>query len=108
MDAGSLFIFLLILIYFLPTICAYSRGHHNKDPIFILNIFLGWTLIGWVASLVWAFTANTQNDSDEESENNNLSTKSNVEQLSELIALHKSGAITNDEFAVMKTKIIKS
>jgi hypothetical protein len=22
-----------------------------------LNIFLGWTFIGWVASLVWALTA---------------------------------------------------
>ena len=27
----------------------------NITAIFVLNIFFGWTLIGWVACLVWAF-----------------------------------------------------
>ena len=25
--------------------------------IFVLNLFLGWTLLGWVGALVWAATA---------------------------------------------------
>jgi len=39
-------------IYFLPTIIGlYNR---NILAIFILNLFLGWTGIGWVAALVWS------------------------------------------------------
>ena len=50
------FLFWLILafIYFLPTIVAYSRKHTNALAIFILNLFLGGTLIGWVIAFVWA------------------------------------------------------
>ncbi|MEF9443986.1 superinfection immunity protein [Burkholderia sp. 1B3(2022)] len=42
--------------YFLPTIIAIVRGHHNQNAIAALNTCLGWTLVGWVGSLVWALT----------------------------------------------------
>ena len=45
----------LILLYFLPSIIAFLKGHKNRVPILILNFLLGWTFIGWVISLVWAF-----------------------------------------------------
>lgn len=48
---------LVIVIYFIPAIVAYNRNHHQEGAIFILNLFLGWTLLGWVAALVWAATA---------------------------------------------------
>lgn len=47
---------LLIGVYFLPYAVASSRNHHNKAGIFVLNLFLGWTLLGWVLALVWAVT----------------------------------------------------
>ena len=47
-------IFVFLLFYFLPTIVASSRKRHNTGAIFVLNLFLGWSLIGWVVSLVWA------------------------------------------------------
>jgi hypothetical protein len=54
----ELIIILFILgIYFLPTIIAGSRKHQQANAIFALNLFLGWTLLGWVGSLVWAATA---------------------------------------------------
>ena len=53
----ELFFVLFILFYFVPTIVAFYRSHHNKVPIFLLNFFAGWTFIGWVASLVWSFTS---------------------------------------------------
>jgi T4 superinfection immunity protein len=40
--------------YFLPWLIAYARGHHASLPIFVVNLFLGWSLIGWVGALVWA------------------------------------------------------
>jgi hypothetical protein len=32
------------------------REKSNAGAIFALNLFLGWTLIGWVISLVWALS----------------------------------------------------
>jgi hypothetical protein len=43
-----------LCVYFLPTIVASHRHHPNAIGIFILNLFLGWSVVGWVVSLVWA------------------------------------------------------
>lgn len=52
-------IFIIFLVpYFLPSIVAFSRGKDNAAAVFILNFFLGWTLIGWVVCLVWALSSN--------------------------------------------------
>ncbi len=44
-------------IYFVPSLVAGRRRHHQGVAIFVLNLFLGWSLLGWVAALVWACTA---------------------------------------------------
>ena len=57
MEGGITLIFLLLLgfiIYFLPWFVALSGKHRNAVAIFLLNLFLGWSLIGWLAALVWA------------------------------------------------------
>ena len=51
-----------IAVYLAPTIVANKRGHRNAMPIFILNLFLGWTFVGWVGALVWAMTDNVKAD----------------------------------------------
>lgn len=43
-------------LYLLPTIIAMNRRHRNALAIFVLDVFLGWTFIGWVVALVWSFT----------------------------------------------------
>lgn len=48
---------LLAFIYFIPTAIASGRSHPNTLAIFLLNLTLGWTLIGWVASLIWSVIA---------------------------------------------------
>ena len=50
-------ILIAIAAYFIPTAVAAFRGHHNTMAIFGLNLLLGWTFIGWVASLIWSLTA---------------------------------------------------
>jgi hypothetical protein len=40
--------------YFLPTVIAVARSHRNTFGVFITNLLLGWTAIGWVGSLVWS------------------------------------------------------
>jgi hypothetical protein len=47
---------LVLVIYFLPTIVAGRYRHRNSSAIGALNLFLGWTLLGWVVALVWALT----------------------------------------------------
>jgi hypothetical protein len=47
------------LIYFLPTVIALIRGHLSGLAIFLLNLFLGWTLLGWIIALIWSCTGNT-------------------------------------------------
>ncbi|MGA9722702.1 MAG: superinfection immunity protein [Candidatus Binatus sp.] len=61
-DPGTLIATLLVLtaaiaVYFLPALVAANRRHQNAQAIAILNLLLGWTFVGWVIALVWAFTA---------------------------------------------------
>ncbi len=49
--------FLLIAVYLLPSIIAGWRKHQSGAAICALNILTGWTVIGWIAALVWSLTA---------------------------------------------------
>lgn len=53
-------IFLLVVALFLPTVVAMIRKHKNAMPIFLVNLLLGFTIIGWVAALIWSFSDNTK------------------------------------------------
>lgn len=44
------------ILYFLPSLIARSKHHHNTAAIFALNLLLGWTFIGWVIALVMALS----------------------------------------------------
>lgn len=48
---GSLILFIL---YWIPTLVAWKRKHPDKISILVLNLFLGWSVLGWVISLVWS------------------------------------------------------
>lgn len=45
------------VVYFLPSLVAYRRQHHQAMVVFVINIFLGWTLLGWVIALAIAASA---------------------------------------------------
>lgn len=40
--------------YFFPSIIAGARGVPNFGSVVVVNIFLGWTLIGWVVAMAMA------------------------------------------------------
>ena len=50
----AILISILSLFYFLPFAIAFHKKRANTGAIFALNLFLGWSLIGWVVALVWA------------------------------------------------------
>jgi len=43
-------------LYILPSAIAYSRYHKNFIAIFLLNLFFGVTVIGWLMAFVWSWT----------------------------------------------------
>lgn len=49
--------------YLAPLIVASIRGR-AVAAVAILNIFLGWTLLGWIGALVWAVTERTPREQE--------------------------------------------
>lgn len=65
MTVAGLFALVLVgtvvtIFYLMPSLIARSRRHRNRMSIFVFNLFLGWTFLGWVISLVWSFSADTE------------------------------------------------
>lgn len=59
MGFGSWWHWIITLVVILPTygipsIVAFVTSHRHRWAIFALNVFTGWTFIGWVAALVWS------------------------------------------------------
>lgn len=57
--AGLTVLFVVASLYFLPSIIASNRSHKDTGAIFILNLLLGWTILGWVIPLAWCFVDRT-------------------------------------------------
>lgn len=61
---GYVFLLLIgLLLYFIPSFIATKMNKKYCLQIFLLNLFLGFTFIGWLASLIWA-TIKTQSNED--------------------------------------------
>ena len=61
---GLLMLFVVgCCVYFLPSIVAASRSKANTAPIILINLFLGWTLVGWVVAFAWALATERMDDS---------------------------------------------
>lgn len=88
---------LVFVIYIIPIFVALKRKHPQKFPIACLDIFLGWTVLGWIICLVWAL-------SDTKLEKNNKSNK--YEDLERLQRLKDNGTISEEEFEKEKQKIL--
>jgi hypothetical protein len=46
---------LALALYLAPTILAARRHKRSLLLISLLDVLLGWTLLGWIAALIWAF-----------------------------------------------------
>lgn len=57
---GIVAFLLLLLLYFMPAAVAHSRKHNNYVSIFLVNLMLGWTVVGWAIALIWAHSDNTK------------------------------------------------
>jgi Superinfection immunity protein len=46
---------LLLLGSLVPALVALWRQNRQWRAMTVLNLLLGWTFVGWVVALVWAF-----------------------------------------------------
>jgi hypothetical protein len=44
----------LIIIYFFPWVLAKIRRATGSGGVFVVNLFFGWTIVGWIVALAWA------------------------------------------------------
>ena len=96
---GVLLIVAGIVLYFLPSIIAYKKGHANKGIILLINFLLGWTFLGWAGTLVWAFI-DTDGTATKNLTRNIGGNK--YEDLAKLQKLKEDGTITDVEFEIEK------
>jgi hypothetical protein len=111
--------FPFFILYLLPTIIAYLRKKSNLTIIFLVNFFLGWSLVGWIVSLIWALSSeNTFQKVEVKNPIPHLVEKSRSHQeisfdeklktIQKLKELLDSGVLTQAEFDEQKTKILSS
>lgn len=101
-SSGILLLFIVILgllFYFLPAIIAARRKHPQLKSIELLNIFLGWTFLGWIAALAWSCSSGS-------AETQQSITESNADELSKLWDLKEKGALTEGEYQKRKKKLL--
>jgi Superinfection immunity protein len=55
---GFIYLVVLMAFYWIPWVVSRMRHHHDSGAIFVVNLFFGWTGIGWIIALVWAMTGN--------------------------------------------------
>jgi len=54
MELMMLLLLPLLLLYLLPTWVAFANRHRKLTTVFCLNLFTGWSVIGWFAALAFA------------------------------------------------------
>jgi hypothetical protein len=61
--------FIMVSVYFLPIIIGGIRNKaHGGLAILLLNVFFGWTIVGWFVALIWASSGKTKGELRREEE----------------------------------------
>ena len=106
MIVGSLSLFAVVVAFYLiPTIIVVKRHHLQKIPIILINILLGWSLIGWVVALVWACM---QSKPRVVHINNESTSTDLVGKLQLLEKLRSNGLITDEEYKSKKSELLRN
>lgn len=100
---SSLFFVFAPALYLLPTYEAWKREQPNLTTIALVNIFLGWTLIGWVVAIAMACSSRKPSQVEIVQ---STAPSSSAEELLKLASLKEKGLLTDEEFAAQKAKIL--
>lgn len=100
------YLIISLVIYFIPFLLSLLTGNRT-GAVFVMNLFLGWTFIGWIWALVWAVTSdnkpttvyvntNTSNDVAEKESEPIVDRSSLLTQLSQLHELKEKSVLTEE------------
>jgi hypothetical protein len=95
--------FVSLAVYFLPSLVASTRLHPNSKPIMLLNLFLGWTLMGWVGALIWSAS---KIDSPTIKPDEQVVEPDKYAKLERISLLKERGVLTEPEFLSEKERIL--
>jgi hypothetical protein len=56
---------LFLIAYFIPFFIATGRKHRFNIAIGLINLLLGWTVIGWFAAIIWAVNRDVRETGDD-------------------------------------------
>jgi hypothetical protein len=56
---------MFLIAYFIPFFIATGRKHRFNIAIGLINLLLGWTVIGWFAALIWAVNRDVRETDDD-------------------------------------------
>lgn len=93
---------LAIIVYFIPSIIGLKRKIRNKEILVIVNLLCGWTCAGWILCLIWSITEQTNTVKRIEEDK-----YTEIIKLQELKELKERGALTEEEFANEKAKLLE-
>ena len=108
---GMILFGLLLLgsIYLTPAIIAFARASRYRWAILAVNLFGGWTGIGWLVALAWAlwpeddaFSRSIQRGVDGILQGS----MTDLERIERLAQLRDRGVLSDDEFQASKTAIL--
>jgi hypothetical protein len=51
---SAISLLIVLCLYFLPALVAVTRKVRHQASVVVINLFLGWTFIGWVVALAMA------------------------------------------------------
>ncbi|WP_271766312.1 superinfection immunity protein [Aquimarina algiphila] len=109
---GVVFVIFIIvgaIFYFIPSIIALMRGKSNTVAIIALNLFLGWSIVGWVVSLVWSLSSEVSPAKIVVNQQPiQKAEEDGIDKLTKLKKLLDEGAITQDEFDQQKAVLLKN
>lgn len=111
-----IFYLALLGLYLLPAYEANRRKHPSFVPIALIDILLGWTVLGWMGAYVWALRMPEPVAPEEQNVDSPYAVvdepasrypaNSTADALRELARLHEEGAINEEEFAAAKARVV--
>jgi hypothetical protein len=97
---GFILVIALVALYFLPTLIAVGRHKANQGQVLVVNLFLGWSLIGWVVALTMAVGASSPAGQASQP-------RSTALELERLADLEESGVLSTKEYMKAKAKLLR-
>ncbi len=91
--------YLWIPIYFLPTLLGYRKSRWKR--ILLVNLLLGWTVIGWIMALLWALQRDSRPDASIEANQKKL-----FRELDELQQQLASEQLTQEEYQAKRKELL--